>query len=336
MRLILALLVVLVWGSASSAAEITGAGSTFAYPFFSRAFYAYNKAHPDVTIRYQPIGSDEGFEQFSAKTVDFGATDAPMDPGELSAVNGAVLQVPVALSGEGLAYNLPGVAKGLHLTREAVADIYLGKITEWNDPTIVALNPNVNLPAIPITDVYRSDDSGITYIFTDFLSAVSPAWKQTVGTGRSVSWPAPRSVGGKGNGGIADMIRRIPGAIGYLELSYLLENDLAYAQVQNKAGKYLYPDIASVTAAAAMKPEVSAEDFSITDAAGPDSYPIGGYSWVLLYKAPEDAEEGAQVKQLMSWLVTEGQSIATTVDCVPLPENVRRLAEKILDQMEVK
>lgn len=326
----------IVISPAMASTQITGAGSTFDYPFFSKAFYNYSQAHPEVTVNYQSIGSGGGIQQFTAKTVDFGASDVPMNAEELARAKDPVLQVPVTLGGEGVAYNLPGIGKGLHLTREVVADIYLGKITKWNDPAIVSLNPNVKLPATPITVVHRSDGSGTTYIFTDFLSHVSPEWRQKVGTGKSVSWPAPSSVGGKGNEGVAGLVRQTPGAIGYVELAYLLQNEMTYALLQNKAGKYLYPDIATVAAAAATKPEVTSTDFSIVDAAGPDSYPISGYSWVLLYKTPSDAQRGALLKQIMRWLVTSGQPIAKTVDYVPLPDNVQKHAETILLQMGAK
>ncbi len=342
MRLILTLLAVatLTCGASTSTAmaatQITGAGSTFDYPFFSKAFHAYSQAHPDVTISYQSIGSGGGIQQFTAKTVDFGASDVPLDADELAETKDPVLQIPITLGGEGIAYNLPGIAKGLKLTREVVADIYLGRIVRWNDPAITEVNPDVKLPAMPIVVVYRSDSSGTTYIFTDFLSHVSPAWKQNIGTGKSVSWPVRSGGGGNGNGGVAHLVRQVPGTIGYVELAYLLKNDMAYALLQNKAGKYLYPDTATVAAAAATKPNVSPTDFSIVDAAGPDCYPISGYSWVLLYRTPDDPQHGALVKQIMRWLVTEGQPIAKTVDDVPLPDLLQRQDEEILDQMQVK
>jgi len=340
MRLIPTLLVVLVCGTAvltaTAATEITGAGSTFDYPFFSKAFQAYTEAHPDVTISYEAIGSGGGIQQFAAKTVDFGASDVPMNADELAEAKDPVVQIPVTLGGEGIAYDLPGIAKGLHLTREVVADIYLGRISKWNDPAIAAVNPDIKLPSMPIIVVHRSDSSGTTYIFTDFLSHVSPAWKQNVGTGKSVSWPIRSSAGGQGNEGVAALVRRIPGTIGYVELAYLLQNDMTYALLQNKAGKYVYPDLATVAAAAATKTELSPTDFSIVDAAGQDCYPVSGYSWVVLYRAPRDAQRGALVRQIMTWLVAEAQPIAKTVDYVPLPDNVQKQAEEVLGQVEVK
>jgi len=343
MRLTPALLamVTLVGGFAASttmaATEITGAGSTFDNPFFSKAFRAYSEAHPDVTVRYEAIGSGAGILQFISKSVDFGASDVPMDAQELAEAREPVVQIPVTLGGEGIAYNLPGIGKGLKLTRAVIADIYLGKITKWDDPAIASLNPGVKLPSMPITVLHRSDDSGTTYIFTDFLSHVSPTWKRDVGAGKSVNWPAASNgSGGRGNEGVAALVQHIPGAIGYVELSYLLQSDMAYALLQNKAGKYVYPDIATVAAAAATKPDLSSTNFSIVDTAEPDAYPISGYSWVVLYKSPSEKQRGALVSQIMNWLVTDGQPIAKTVDYVPMPDHVQRQAREMLNQMQAK
>jgi phosphate transport system substrate-binding protein len=319
--------------TAQAATQIVGAGSTFDFPFFSKAFYIYTEKHPDVTVNYQSIGSGGGIQQFTAKTVDFGASDVPMNAKELGRTGAPVLQIPITLGGAGIAYNLPGIAKGLHLTREVLADIYLGKITKWNDPAIVKLNPGVKLPDMAITVVHRSDGSGTTYIFTDFLSHVSSEWKQKVGTGKSVEWPAPSSIGGKGNEGVAGLVRQTPGAIGYVELAYLLENNMSYAQLQNKAGKYVYPTVATVAAAAATKPNVSSTNFSIVDSSCEECYPVSGYSWVLLYKKPQDPARARLVKHIMTWLVTQAQPIAKTVDYVPLPTNVQQRALHIIGEM---
>jgi phosphate transport system substrate-binding protein len=318
---------------ALAATQLTGAGSTFDYPFFSKAFYEYSQKHADLTVNYQSIGSGGGIQQFIAKTVDFGASDVPMNEEELKRAGGAVLQIPVTLGGEAMGYNLPGVGKGLKLTRQLIADIYLGKVTKWNDPKLVQLNPGVKLPNMPITVVHRSDGSGTTYIFTDFLSHVSAEWKQKVGAGKSVQWPV--GIGGKGNEGVAGQVRETPGAIGYIELAYVLENQMTYAQVQNKAGKFLYPSIKTVAAAAATKPNVSATDFSIVDAAGADSYPISGYSWVIVYKKPTNPGRAKLVRDVLRWLVTDGQKVAESVDYVPLPQNVQHRALSIIDQMQV-
>lgn len=287
-----------------------------------------------MTVNYQSIGSGGGIEQFTAGTVDFGASDVPMDSKELARVKAAVLQVPITLGGEAIGYNLAGVGKGLHLTREVIADIYLGKITKWNDPALQKLNPTVKLPDQEITVVHRSDGSGTTYIFTDFLSRVSPEWKQKVGPGKSVQWPAKSSVGGKGNEGVAGLVRQTPGAIGYIELAYVLQNDMTYAMVENSAGKYLYPSVATVAAAAATKPDVSSTNFSIVNSGCSNCYPIAGYSWVLLRQQPTDANRGAMVKTLMTWLVTKAQPLAKTISYVPLPDNVQQTALKTLAEIK--
>ena len=318
-----------------AATELTGAGATFPYPFLSKAFYQYSQSNPDVTVNYQSIGSGGGIQQFIAKTVDFGASDVPMNAGELQRAGAAVLQLPDTLGGEAICYNLPGIDSGLKFTRELVADIYLGKVTKWNDPAIQKLNPDTKLPDMAIMVVHRSDGSGTTYIFTDFLSTMSSEWKQKVGTGKSVSWPAPSSVGGKGNEGVAGQVRQSQGAIGYVELAYVIENHMTYGQLQNKAGSWVSPSPATIAAAAASKPTVSATDFSIVDSDGVNSYPISGYSWLMVYRKPTDPARGAIVKKVLSWLVTDGQEVAKSVDYVPLPKPVRDVAIKAIGQMEV-
>jgi phosphate transport system substrate-binding protein len=323
---------------AFAATELVGAGSSFDFPFFSKAFFEYGQKHSDVSINYQSIGSGGGIQQFTARTVDFGATDVPMNTKELAAaqVDGrVVLQVPVTLGGVAMAYNVPGVSETLKMTRGLIADIYLGKITKWNDPALQRLNPSVKLPDMPIVTVHRSDGSGTTYIFTDFLGRVSAEWKTKVGTDKSVDWPAPNAVGGKGNEGVAGAVRQTPGSIGYLELAYVLENAITYATVENKAGRYVLPTIDSVRAAAAAKPSVSATDFSIVDQATPEAYPISGYSWVVLYQKPTDTARARMLKAIMSWLVTDGQALAQTVKYVPLPPNVQKTAILTIERMQV-
>jgi phosphate transport system substrate-binding protein len=318
---------------AAAATALTGAGSSFDYPFFSKAFYLYNQKNPDVTINYQSIGSGGGIQQFTAKNVDFGATDVPMNAEELARAKDAVLQIPVTLGGEAIAYNLPGVNAAVHLSRQVLASIYLGKITKWNDPQIAKLNHGSNLPDMPIVVVHRSDGSGTSYIFTDFLSHVSGEWKGKVGTGKSVSWPA--GVGAKGNEGVAGQVRSTPGAIGYVELAYVLENHMAAAMLQNKTGNWVFSTPESVAAAAASLPHVSATDFSIVDAVGTRSYPIAGYSWVVVYKKPSDANRGKVIYNVLSWLVgPQGQENAKSVDYVPLPHNVAETAAASLRQMQ--
>lgn len=318
---------------AFAATQLTGAGATFPYPFYSKAFYEYGQQHSEVTVNYQSIGSGAGIQQLIARTVDFGASDVPMNGEELKRAGGSVLQFPATLGGAAIGYNLPGIGKGLHITRQLIAAIYLGKATKWNDPEITKLNPNLKLPDMAITVVHRSDGSGTSYIFTDFLSHVSPEWKEKVGTGKSVQWPV--GIGGKGNEGVAGQVRQSPGAIGYIELAYVIENEMPYALVENKAGNYVYPSIETVAAAAATKPEVSPTDFSIVDAPGGNSYPITGYSWVLLYQEPTDPGRARLVRDVMEWLVTKGQSVARSVNYVPLPENVQQKALKIISQMKV-
>lgn len=317
---------------ALASTQLTGAGSTFDYPFFSKAFYEYSQKHTDVTVNYQSIGSGGGIQQFIAKTVDFGATDVPMDAEELKRAGAPVLQVPVTLGGAAIGYNIPGIGMGLRMTRQLIADIYLGKVKKWNASEIVKLNPKLKLPAMDITVVHRSDGSGTTYIFSDFLSHVSPQWKEKVGTGKSVQWPA--GIGGKGNEGVAGQVRQTPGAIGYIELAYVLENQMSYAQVENKAGNFVYPTMETVAAAAASKPDVSSTDFSIVDAAGANSYPISGYSWVMLYENPSDPARGKLVREVMGWLVTKGQAVAESVKYVPLPQNVQQRAIKIVSSIK--
>jgi phosphate transport system substrate-binding protein len=320
---------------AAAATQLTGAGSTFDYPFFSKAFYVYNQKNTDITVNYQSIGSGGGIEQFTARTVDFGATDVPMNSDELARAKDPVLQVPVTLGGEAIAYDLPGVNATIHLTRQVVANIYLGTITKWNDPQIARLNKGMSLPDTAIIVVHRSDGSGTTYIFTDFLSHVSPEWKSKVGTGKSVSWPASSSVGAKGNEGVAGQVRSTPGAIGYVEMSYVAENHMSAALLANKAGKWVACTPQTVSAAAASKPEVSPTNFSIVDASGANSYPVSGYSWVVIYKNQSDRGRGKLLYEVFSWLIgPQGQDNAKSVDYVALPRNVQEAAAGTLRQMQ--
>jgi phosphate transport system substrate-binding protein len=313
--------------------SFVGAGSTFDFPFFSRAFYQYKSDHPDVTVNYQSIGSGGGIQQFTARTVDFGATDVPLNPKELKAAvdaNGAVVEFPVTLGGVVIAYNVPGAPNHLKLTPDVLADIYLGKISNWNDGRIAAINPGVKLPDLAIVAAHRAEGSGTTYIFTDYLSRVSAEWKSQVGTAKTVTWPASSSVGAKGNEGLAGQVQNTPGAIGYIELAYALENDIPYAAVRNRSGNFVLPSLDAVRAAAAQKPSVSADDFSIVDQPGAASYPICGYSWVMVWRNQADPGRGKQLVDLFGWLVTSGQSYAVKVKYVALPDNVQALAQKAL------
>lgn len=312
---------------------LNGAGATFPYPMYSKWFSEYHKLHPDIQINYQSIGSGGGIAQFTARNVDFGATDVPMNAGELARAPGPVLQIPVTLGGAAIAYNLPGVSAPIRLTRAVLADIYLGTILKWNDPQIAKLNKSVNLPDMAIIVVHRSDGSGTSYIFTDFLSHVSAEWKSKVGTGKSVSWPAPSSVGAKGTEGVAGQVKSTPGAIGYVEMAYVVENHMQAATLENKAGKWIDCTPETVAAAAASKPEVSATNFSIVDSSAAGGYPISGYSWVVVYKKPE--ARAKELYNVLSWLVgSQGQENAKSVDYVPLPRNVQGAAAATLRQMQ--
>lgn len=326
-------------GPARAATQLTGAGSTFDFPFLSKAFYQYSQDHPDVTVNYQGIGSGGGIAQFTAKTVDFGATDVPMNADEVKkaeAAGGPVIQIPIALGGVAISYNLPGVVGGgLRLSPEVLAAIFLGKITSWDDPAIKKINPSAELPSIPIVIVHRSDGSGTTYIFTDYLSHISPDWKSVVGTGKSVQWPAQSAIGGKGNEGVAGAIRQTPGAIGYVELAYVVENHMTQALLQNRAGDFVFCTTSHVAAAASSKPEVTATNFSIVDSEGKGAWPISGYSWAIVYAQPSDTTRGKILHDVLDWVVTKGQDIASTLDYVPLPSNVAGVASKGLSEMKV-
>ncbi|QSO54915.1 phosphate ABC transporter substrate-binding protein PstS [Alicyclobacillus curvatus] len=318
----------------SSVNSLTGAGSTFDYPFFNKAFYVYGSAH-NLQVNYQSIGSGGGIQQFTAQTVNFGASDVPMNSTEISkaqAAGGPVIQIPITLGGEAIAYNLPTVKQQLKFTPSVLADIYLGKITKWNDPKITALNPGANLPSIPIVVVHRSDGSGTTYIFTDYLSTVSPEWNQKVGKGKSVNWPV--GIGGKGNEAVAGNVHNTVGAIGYVELAYALQTKMAYGLVKNAAGNFVAPSPDTVKAAAATKPTVSATNFSIVNAPGGNSYPISGYSWVLLYQHQKNKAIGSALVKLFDWMETTGQQQAASVDYVPLPTNVQQTALNDLKQIQ--
>ncbi|HXQ43184.1 MAG TPA: phosphate ABC transporter substrate-binding protein PstS [Acidimicrobiales bacterium] len=314
------------------AGSLTGAGSTFDQPFFTKAFYVYNQNDSGVTVNYASIGSGGGIEQFQANTVNFGASDVPMSPLDIaSAKGGQVLQVPVALGGVTISYNLPGVASGLKLTSKVLADIFLGKVKNWNNSEIKSLNPGVKLPANPIQTVYRSDGSGTTYIFTNYLSAVSTAWASGPGTGKSVSWPV--GVGQKGNEGVAGFISTTPYTIGYVELAYAIQNKFTYAKIENAAGQFVSPSLASVAADAAQKPDITSVDYSIVDEPGATSYPISGYSWALIYQLQKNATTGTTLVDVLDWLTHAGQSQAASLDYVPLPANIQQLARTTLLQV---
>jgi phosphate transport system substrate-binding protein len=318
---------------AAAALQLTGAGSSFDNPFFQAAFYQYSRSNAGAQVNYQSIGSGGGIQQFTAKTVDFGASDVPLAAAEMQAAvaaGGEVVEIPVTLGGVAIAYNVANVPTGIRLTPSVLADIFLGNITNWNDPQIARLNPGISFPNLPIVVVHRADGSGTTYITTDYLSKISPDWKAKVGTAKVVSWPAPSSVGAKGNEGVAGQISNTPGAIGYVELAYALQNKISYARIRNRDGRYVLPTLDTVRNAAAQKPNVSPSDFSIVDMPGADSYPICGYSWVMLWKHQPDAAKGQALVNLFRWLVTSGQQYAVSVKYVSLPPNVQHEAATAL------
>lgn len=313
----------------ASAQSLTGAGATFPRPIYDKWFHTYN-TKTGVKINYQSIGSGAGIKQYSEGTVDFGATDGPMTQEQLNAVQGQVLHIPTVLGADVVTYNLKaiGTAK-LKFDGPTLADIFLGKITKWNDRRITAANPGVKLPAQDIIVVHRSDGSGTTYIWTDFLSKVSPEWKQKVGNANSVNWPV--GLGGKGNEGVTQQVKQTDGALGYVELIYAISNNLSYADIKNPAGAFVTPSLASVTAAGASAQFAANTDFrvSITNAPGADSYPISSFTWLLIRPDMKDAVKGKALKNFLEWMVTdEAQQMAVALHYSPLPQPVIALVKE--------
>lgn len=306
----------------ASAQNITAAGATFPYPIYNRWFTEYSQQHPDVKINYQSIGSGGGIRQVTEGTVDFGATDGPMSDKQLSESKVKVVHIPTVMGADVPTYNLPGVTQELKFSQDAIAGIYLGKITKWNDPYLVKENPGVSLPDNQILPVYRSDGSGTTYIFTDYLSKISPEWKEKVGKGTSVKWPV--GIGQKGNEGVAGMVRQLPYSIGYVELIYAVQNKMQFGMVRNKDGKYVKASTASVTAAAAANTKSIPADYrvSITDAAGAESYPISSFTWLLVPSPAKDAAKGKSIVGFLTWMLDQGQGEAASMSYAPLPKAV--------------
>jgi phosphate transport system substrate-binding protein len=304
---------------------LTGAGATFPAPFYAKAFFTYSQQYPEVTVNYQPVGSGAGIQQFIKGTVDFGASDVPMAAADITSAGGpdTLTQIPATLGVISIAYNLSGVTK-LQLDGPTLANIYLGHIKKWNDPAITVLNAGVNLPNSDIQVVHRSDGSGTTYHFTDYLAKVSDEWKTKVGTAKSVSWPA--GIGGSGNQGVAQAVTSTAGAIGYVELAYVVQTKMSQAYLRNKNGNFVQASVEGATAAAAQNTSVSATNFSITDEPGDTTYPIAGFSWLIVRTSISDANKGKAVVYLIKWLVTEGQSIGAGLQYAPLPTSVQSLA----------
>ncbi len=318
----LAILTLAFPGSAA-AQKLTGAGATFPDPVYKKWFNEFNKK-TGIQINYQAAGSSAGIKQFTAKTVDFGATDGPMSPEQMNAVQGQVLHIPTVLGAVVLTWNLPSLGQTqLKLSGPVIADIYLGKIKQWNDPALTALNPGVTLPSSDILVVRRSEGSGTTFIFTDFLSKVSPEWKSRVGAGQSVNWPT--GLGGTGNAGVTQQVKQMPGAIGYVEMVYAEQNRLPYAAVRNSTGAFVAPSLESVTAAAASAKFPANTDFrvSITDAPGATAYPIASFTWLLVHPKNPDPAKGKVIKDFLTWMITpEAQDMAKALTYAPLPKEV--------------
>jgi phosphate transport system substrate-binding protein len=311
-------------GSDSTAAgggsddALIGAGSSFDYPLFSKQFSEYNKTN-GLKVNYQSVGSGAGISQLTAKTVDFGASDAPMNGKQDSALTAPAIHIPITAGAVVLSYNLPEVKDTLLLTPAVLADLFLGKITKWNDPAIAAINKGVKLPATPVVIAHRSDGSGTSNIFTTYLSKVSNEWSTKVGKGSAVNWPA--GLGGKGTEGVAGLIKQTPGCIGYIELAYAVQNNLAFAKVQNKAGSFITPSITSVTAAANIQIPADTK-VSLTNTEAPDGYPISGFSWVIIYKEQKyndrSLDRATKVLKLISWMIHDGQQFSSPLTYAPL------------------
>ena len=304
---------------------LTGAGATFPGPFYQKAFSDYAIQHSQVTINYQAVGSGAGIQQFIKKTVDFGASDVPMGAADIASAGGAdaLTQIPTTLGVVAVTFNISGVS-ALNLDGDTLAKIYLGTIKKWNDPQIAALNSGTTLPDKAVTVVHRSDGSGTTFHFTDYLSKISPDWKSKVGNAKSVSWPV--GVGASGNQALAQAVTSTDGAIGYVELAYVVQTGMKQAALKNANGKFVQASVAGATAAAATKPNVSPTDFSITNSACDACYPIAAFSWVMLYTNYSDKDKGKAVVNLFKWLVTDGQSNGADLQYAPLPSAVQQLA----------
>ena len=322
--------------SGAAGVQINGAGATFPNPIYSKWFAEYNKLHPDVRINYQPIGSGGGIRQITSRTVAFGATDGPMTDEQLKAAPGRILHFPTVLGAVVPVYNIPGVSQELKFTGQVLANITLGKVTKWNDPAIATLNPGISLPASDITVVHRSDGSGTTYIWVDYLSKVAPEFKQRVGVATSVSWPV--GVGAKGNEGVAGLVRQTPGSLGYIELIYALQNNIAYGSVQNRAGTFVRASVESVTAAADSAAPQMPEDFrvSLTNAPGPNAYPIASFTWLLLYQQPQDKAQARVLVDFLRWALGDGQKYASELGYAPLPKAVVDKELQALQQVELQ
>ena len=321
-----------------AALSINGAGATFPYPIYSKWFDEYQKKNPTVEINYQSIGSGGGIRQVTEGTVDFGASDGPMNDEQIKAFQEkhgfGILHFPTVLGADVPTYNIPGVSAALNFTPEALAGIFLGKITKWNDPAIAAANKGVNLPSSDIVVVHRSDGSGTTYIWTDYLSKISEEWKSRVGKGASVNWPV--GLGGKGNEGVTGQIKNAPNSIGYVELIYAVSNNISYGNVKNSSGVFVKADLASVSAAAAAAAKTMPDDFrvSITDPPGKTAYPIASFTWLLIPERFSDAAKRDAIKAFVKWMLTDGQNYTEQLSYAKLPKEVIAKEEMALAKVQ--
>jgi phosphate transport system substrate-binding protein len=322
--------------SGLAALSLTGAGATFPYPMYSKWFDAYHKVHTDIEINYQSIGSGGGIRQVTSGTVDFGASDGPMTDEQIAAFKQKsgtdILHFPTVLGADVPAYNIPGVSAELRFTPSALAGIFLGTITKWNDPAIAGPNPGVTLPDTGIVVAHRADGSGTTYVWTDYLSKISPEWEKTVGRGTSVKWPV--GLGGKGNEGVSGLIQQTPGCIGYIELIYATQNHIPYGSVRNASGNYVKADLASVSAAAAGVTMLDDFRVSITNSPASDAYPISSFTWLLIPKKIPDQAKKQAIVDFLHWMLTEGQTMTAALSYAPLPKPVVEKEEQAINSIQ--
>jgi phosphate transport system substrate-binding protein len=319
---------------ASAETLINGAGATFPYPLYSKWFSEYAKIDKSVKFNYQSIGSGGGIKQVTAQTVDFGASDKFLSDSELKGAPAKLIHIPTVMGAVVVTYNLPGIPTGVKLSSEDVADIFLGKITKWNDPKITNDNPGIKIPDKPIVVVHRSDGSGTTSIFTDYLTSVNQEWAKKVGKGPSVKWPV--GLGGKGNEGVAGQIKNTQFSIGYVELAYAVENKLPYAFLKNKEGKFAEPTIKSISAAAAGAAKNMPADYriSLVNQPGKDTYPVVGFTWLLVYEQQKDKVKGRKLVEFLNWSLHKGQKLAAPLLYAPLPENVVKMVDKTIKSIK--
>ena len=323
--------------SANASVDLNGAGATFPQPIYNKWFHDY-ATKTGVKINYQAIGSGGGIRQLSDQTVDFGASDSPMSDKDIAAAKGGpVMHVPTVLGAVVMGYNLPELTQPLKLTGDAIADIFQGKITKWNDPRIATLNPGAKLPAADILVVHRSDGSGTTFIFSDYLATVNAAWAKAPGRGKELQWPA--GIGAKGNDGVAGQVKQTPNAIGYMELAYAKQNRIQYAHVRNAAGQFIEPTADATMAAAegalAKLPANTDYRISIVNAGGAKSYPISSFTWILVYRNPTDATKAKKLNDFLKWALTEGEASASALDFAPLPASLSQKLVARLDSIQV-